>query len=179
MIEIVKAPHLFNVENKVSVFLAGSIEMGDAEDWQTKLTQRLFDNQKIKKIENLMILNPRRDDWDSSWEQKITNPSFKEQVSWELSAQEQSDVVAMYFDPKTKSPISMLELGLFCVPQKMVVCCPDGFWRKGNVDIVCERYLIDLSNDFDRFCESVTHTLLIKERKRIRELSDGNVIFGK
>jgi hypothetical protein len=22
----------------------------------------------------------------------------------------------------------------------MLVCCPEGFWRKGNVDIVCEKY---------------------------------------
>jgi len=22
----------------------------------------------------------------------------------------------------------------------MTVCCADGYWRKGNVDLVCERY---------------------------------------
>jgi hypothetical protein len=22
----------------------------------------------------------------------------------------------------------------------MIVCCPEGFWRKGNVDIVCKYY---------------------------------------
>jgi len=21
-----------------------------------------------------------------------------------------------------------------------MVCCPEGFWRKGNVDIVCQRF---------------------------------------
>ena len=48
----------------------------------------------------------------------------------------------MYFDPKTKSPISLLELGLFSRSDKLMVICPDGFWRKGNVDIVCEKYNI-------------------------------------
>lgn len=37
----------------------------------------------------------------------------------------------------------MLELGLFAqYGSKLIVCCPDGFYRKGNIDIVCERYKI-------------------------------------
>lgn len=35
-----------------------------------------------------------------------------------------------------------MELGLCAglFPEKVIVICPDGFWRKGNVDIVCERF---------------------------------------
>lgn len=47
-----------------SLFLAGSIEMGVAVDWQTSLTKFL------ERPENRMgcdfVFNPRRDDWDSS-----------------------------------------------------------------------------------------------------------------
>jgi hypothetical protein len=43
-----------------SVFLAGSIEMGKAEDWQKKL-EGICDDFGYD------VLNPRRDDWDSSW----------------------------------------------------------------------------------------------------------------
>ena len=49
----------------------------------------------------------------------------------------------MYFDPETKSPITLLELGLYARSGKLVVCCPHGFWRRGNVDIVCDRYGVD------------------------------------
>ncbi|RLD78742.1 MAG: hypothetical protein DRJ10_09840 [Bacteroidetes bacterium] len=116
-----------------AIFLAGSIEMGKANNWQEHL---------IKNIDhsNLLILNPRRKDWDNSWKEEKENPKFNEQVSWELSALERSDLIVMYFDPNTKSPISMLELGLFAQSGKMIVCCPKGFWKKGNVDVVCERY---------------------------------------
>ncbi len=79
-------------------------------------------------------------DWDSSWKENIKEAKFYEQVQWELKAQEQADMIVMFFAPETKSPISLLELGLFARSGKMVVCCPDGFWKKGNVDIVCERY---------------------------------------
>jgi len=118
-----------------SIFLAGSIEMGKAVNWQQQIVNKLKDS-------NVMIYNPRRDDWDSSWVQSIDNPQFNEQVSWELEHLEKADLVPVYIDPKTTSPITLLELGLHANSNKLVVCCPEGFYRKGNVDIVCERYNI-------------------------------------
>jgi hypothetical protein len=55
----------------------------------------------------------------------------------------------MYFSPKTQSPISLLELGKFAGRKDMVVCCPKGFWRKGNVDIVCTRTGTQLFENMD------------------------------
>lgn len=130
---ITKAPDALPNDGRPSVFLAGSIEMGKAEDWQTKV-------QDIMKGENVAIYNPRRDDWDSSWKQEMENPKFREQVEWELNALDRSSVIIMYFDPATKSPITLLELGIHAQSGKLLVCCPDGFWRKGNVDIVCAKY---------------------------------------
>ena len=125
------------------IFLAGSIEMGSAIDWQTKVTNALSNK-------NAIFLNPRRDDWDSTWHQD--SPKFKEQVNWELDAQTDADIIVMYYDPNTKSPITLLELGLFVDKKpkgKFIVCCPEGFWRKGNVDIVCERYGAVMTSDLD------------------------------
>lgn len=129
--KVFKPPHA--ITGRTRIFLAGSIEMGSAEDWQTKVQTQLDSF-------NVDIYNPRRDDWDSSWTQCIDNRSFRTQVEWELDALEAADVILMYFDPNTKSPISLLELGLYAASDKLIVVCPDGFWRKGNVDIVCRRY---------------------------------------
>lgn len=128
-------PPRFIPNNPACVFLAGSIEMGAAENWQDKIVAGLSDTGWV-------VLNPRRDDWDSSWEQKISNPKFFEQVSWELQGIEESKKVIVYFDPATKSPISLMELGYLAgnCPEKVIVVCPEGFWRKGNVDIMCDRY---------------------------------------
>lgn len=126
----------WDIKKYKSVFLAGSIEMNKAEDWQTEVTKAL-------KNENIIFLNPRRKDWDNDWKQEITDKNFKGQVMWELTQLDSSDMIAMYFDPTTKSPISLLELGLYASKGKLVVCCPKGFWRKGNVDIVCEKYQIN------------------------------------
>lgn len=132
-----------------SVFLAGSIEMGKAEDWQAAAGKRLSDR-------GLTVYNPRRLNWDSSWEQSIDNEKFREQVEWELEALDQCTAVLMYFQPETKSPISLLELGLFAQSDKMVVVCPEGFWRKGNVDVVCARYGVPM---FDTVDEAVSALL--------------------
>ncbi|KAJ7089638.1 hypothetical protein C8R44DRAFT_751379 [Mycena epipterygia] len=98
-----------------SIFLAGSIEMGAVEDWQTGLTAKLAQLP-------ITILNPRRNTWDGRWEQDISNPMFKEQVDWELDSQDSADVIAMFFHPDTKAPTSLLELGLYAPSGRMVVC---------------------------------------------------------
>lgn len=133
------------------VFLAGSIEMGKAENWQKELVEGLSGHEN----EPYIILNPRRDDWDSSWEQKITNDNFREQVRWELTALDEADIIVMYFDPNTMSPISLLELGLYATSGKMIVYCPEGFWRKGNVDIVCHKYGIMRAFNMQNLINSV------------------------
>lgn len=134
----------FKVSNSIKIFLAGSIEMGTAVDWQTKVVKELNDFTK-----DLIFLNPRRDSWDSSWVQSIENEKFYEQVTWELDALDKADYIFMYLDPNTMSPISLLELGLYANTGKLIVVCPDGFWRKGNVEVVCERFAIPLLNNLD------------------------------
>ena len=123
----IKAPNKIVGNNLL--FLSGSI----SERWQDKVVRLLKDT-------NWTILNPRRDDWDSSWVQSIDNAKFKEQVEWELEGMEKARDILMYFDPSTQSPITLLELGLFARSKKLVVVCPEGFWRKGNVDVVCRAY---------------------------------------
>jgi hypothetical protein len=142
MILTVTPPYKNPFAGDASIFLAGSIEMGVAEDWQTAMIRRMEDEYcGDMPTKDIVVYNPRRDDWDSSWEQKLENPKFNEQVNWELDHLAKADVIAMFFQEGTKSPISLLELGLFAHRSTgMVVYCPEGFWRKGNVDIVCQRH---------------------------------------
>jgi nucleoside 2-deoxyribosyltransferase len=126
----VKAP------NRVkTVFLAGSIEMGKAEMWQDRLAAKVAD------IEDVVLFNPRRDDWDSSWKQDPTpGTQFHEQVSWELNNIESSEIIVFYFDPNTQSPITLMELGyVLGLKKRCIVCCPNGYFRKGNVIITTQR----------------------------------------
>lgn len=127
------------------IFLAGSIEMGKATPWQDKLVKEFKDN------DNIIFFNPRRADWDSSWVQDPTpGTQFHTQVSWELDYIEKADLVVFYFDPKTQSPITLLELGHCLGSNKtVVVCCPDGYFRKGNVVITCNKQGLSVLNTYE------------------------------
>lgn len=138
MARVVKPPTPLPPDGQTpSVFLAGSIEMGSAEDWQTQVEHALSDL-------DVLILNPRRDAWDPSWVQSLDNPLFREQVEWELAGLERAGVVAMYFAPATRAPVTLLEFGLCARGGRLVVCCPEGYWRRGNVQVVCRRYGVPL-----------------------------------
>src|ERR1700733_5573690 len=113
--------------NKILIFTGGSIEMGTAKQWQKQVVTSFSDYPDV------VILNPRRNAWDSKLKQTKETQAFREQVEWELSALEESNIIIMYFDPDTKSPVSLLETGLFSnaldrvsdLP-KLHVICPDG-----------------------------------------------------
>ena len=142
-------------ENYPGIFLAGSIDMGSSVDWQTEVQEKLDDCE-------VTFLNPRREEWDSSWEQRATNPQFNHQVNWEMSNLLNADIIFMNILPESKSPITLLELGLHANSSRLMVCCPDGFYRKGNVEVVCHRHNIPLFNDFE--------TAVAALRSRIKNL---------
>ncbi len=123
--------------NSLSLFLAGSIDMGSAPDWQAAVIDLLHDR-------DITLLNPRRASWWPETRQSRDNPDFRGQVDWEQDHLAAADRVLFYFAEQSFAPITLMELGVCCGSARrkasdMVVYCPPGFYRKGNVDIVCER----------------------------------------
>ncbi|RYP34246.1 hypothetical protein DL767_004369 [Monosporascus sp. MG133] len=127
-----------------SIFLAGTTSPVDppGADWRSTLTASLSDLP-------VTIFDPYRPDWDASWVEDESFAPFREQVTWELDMQDRADLVIVYFHPATKAAISLLELGLVarCGGGKAVVVCPEGYWKRGNVCIVCRRFGIDMVDD--------------------------------
>jgi len=155
---------------RIKIFLAGSIEVGMAEGWQELVAARIgaavaSAGERALTTDQFVLLNPRRDDWDGAWKQTRDDPQFREQVIWELSSLQQADWILLYFDPATKSPISLLELGLHANSGKLVVVCPDGFWRKGNVDIVCDFYRIVQRDTLADACSYIVEQENLKRKK--------------
>ena len=117
--------------------------MGVAINWQLEVEKH------FEKFSDITLYNPRRDDWDSSWGQTIEDQNFVGQVDWELEKLEDADFIFFFFDPNTKSPISLIEFGMYvrCNPEKLVVCCPDGFWKKGNLQVTGKKYGVEIYDD--------------------------------
>lgn len=146
-------------QRKVSIFLAGSIDKGEARDWQPELTSTLSHLP-------VAIYNPRRPngggfDWNAN-----NNALFKEQVDWEHKHLTESSIIAMFFAKKTSSPITLLELGLFATSGRLIVGCEKEYWRHGNVEWVCNHYNIMLVDTLEELATEV--------EKRIMELENGS-----
>lgn len=150
---LVTSPQPLPIDNRrPRVFLGGSIDMGGAPDWQAAMTEALSDMDVI-------ILNPRRPDWNPAWRPDADEPEFRRQVEWELNALEAADVIVMYFAPGTQSPVSLLEMGLHARGGKLIVLAPDGFWRKGNVHITAAAYGIHQVKTMDELTVAVRDAL--------------------
>lgn len=139
VIDIKPPAQLMKSKDRFDIFLAGSIENGKAEDWQEAFKKEL--EKTVKKP--IGIFNPRRENWDPTW--KEGSPELEAQIEWEIEHLEQANLIVMYLQPGTISPISLFELGLFCkdvyaMRKRMIVLCPSGFHRKTNVDVYCMHY---------------------------------------
>ncbi|AXQ69837.1 hypothetical protein HOU03_gp431 [Caulobacter phage CcrSC] len=130
-------PRVVTQPERLKVFLAGSIDMGKAVEWQTYLTDLLSDLP-------ITVFNPRRPDFDTALVQDISCEPFVEQVTWEIDHLDAADIVVFYFDPAGKAPVTLLELGLTCRTKTCLIVCPEGYWRRGNVQVVAKRYGLEM-----------------------------------
>lgn len=147
----------------ISIFLAGSIEMGKAEMWQDDVIE-FIKTVHDANIEEIHVYNPRRDNWDNSWKQSIDEPEFRKQVEWELDLIQRSEIVVFYLQPGTNSPISLMELGIvshdsFAMKKHVIVLCPDGFHRKGNVDVTAMWFDMQLAKDMPDLKERIRNAI--------------------
>jgi hypothetical protein len=151
--QVIYAPSTETPRGLKSVFLAGTTSKVDAADWRETLSTSLRDSP-------ITIFNPYRADWDSTWREDISFAPYREQVEWELSRQDEADIVVVYFHPATQAPVSLLELGLCArVPGKAIVVCPEGYWKRGNVQIVCQKLGVEMVESVDGLKEAILRKL--------------------
>lgn len=147
---------LVNVDWPFSVFLGGSIELGKAENWQKKAIEILSE------FDNIVILNPRRDDWNSSIDPAdIYNGELAAQIKWELRAQKKAALRIYYFAAGSVSPITLLEFGLFRDKNNIIYVDPE-YKRRANVLYTVEEFDIpdvftDRTEFFNRLREKVSN----------------------
>ncbi|KAF1977794.1 hypothetical protein BU23DRAFT_550467 [Bimuria novae-zelandiae CBS 107.79] len=118
-----------------SLILFGTIQPSPTHNWATHLSTTLLDLP-------IQILNPRRDDWDATWREDVSFAPFRENVEWEMAHAEKASLIVICFKAGSLCPISLLELGMHAARfgERVVVCCEDGFYKRGNVEIVCARF---------------------------------------
>jgi len=123
----------FDEVKPLRVFLAGTIDNGLSVDWQRAIIEEMGKYELERPIK---FYNPRRDNWDNS----LGKEDLHKQIAWELCHLEKADVIIMNILGGSKSPISLLELGLFAKENKVIVFCPPTYYRFDNVKITCQKY---------------------------------------
>ena len=123
-----------------SVFLAGTIDNGDSLNWQDKVIIELI-NLGI----DCEIYNPRREHWNTN----PTKEELEKQIEWEQNHLDSANVIAMVLLDDSKSPISLLELGLYAKENKLIVFCTSKFYKFDNVRMTCKKYNIELVQDLN------------------------------
>lgn len=131
-----------------SVFLAGTI----AGTWRDVVADSLRDV-------HVAVLDPRREDWDSTWSESADDPRFSAQLDWEREAQEKASIVAFYFAPHSDASVSLIELGLLARSGKVIACCPAGFGSKDLVDTACQKYGVPTVADVPALIEAIRSRL--------------------
>lgn len=123
-----------------SVFLAGTIDNGDSLNWQDKVIIELI-NLGV----SCEVFNPRREHWNPN----PTKEEMEKQIKWEQEHLDKSDIIVMVLLDDSKSPISLLELGLYAKENKLIVFCTPNFYRFDNVRMTCKKYNIELVQDLN------------------------------
>lgn len=135
---VITAPENYKREaNDICLFLAGGIT--NCRDWQSELIEKLA---TITNNENLVVFNPRRDNFD------IHNPNETiRQITWEFKMLEMCDIFSMYFcgDTTSDQPICFYELGRYIArmqakypgswSSRIIVSCEKNFKRYKDVQL--------------------------------------------
>lgn len=134
------------LDNSFTVFLAGTIDADKGSvDWQHKLInmfKKQYDGEKP-----ITIYNPRREDWSDDGSAEL-----KRQIKWEHNHMDDADLIIMNILEDSKSPISLMEIGMYAASEKLVVFCKSEFYRFDNVEMVCKKYNVPLykTNELDK-----------------------------
>ncbi|KAK8085383.1 hypothetical protein PG997_006654 [Apiospora hydei] len=134
-----------------TVFLAGTTTAANdgSGDWRDALCTALSAHP-------ITFYNPLRSDWDASWRNDATR----------------ADLVVVYLSPHTDAPVSLLELGLVAglaaaaamtaangdqedgkkkTKKQVLVCAHEGYKKRGNVQLLCQKFgieMVDTTADF-------------------------------
>ena len=73
----------------------------------------------------------------------------------------------MVFTDTSKSPITLLEMGLYAKSKKLYVFCTDKFYRYDNVKLTCDKYNIPLINttNIEKIAEYIFDKIKNKDNK--------------
>lgn len=125
--KVITAPDQTWPDTCWSVFLAGGIT--GCTNWQEKAISELLRLSDYYDLSNVVIFNPRRDEFD------VTDKTAEiEQIKWEHERLKGCDIFSCFFEANDSlQPITLYELGKWSNTKPSVVTVQKGYLRERNV----------------------------------------------
>lgn len=120
-------------KGKEYFFLAGSIDYHLQSNWRQEIIN--------KTGSSVHFFDPTRIDHN-----ELSNFKMKEHIKWELDALDISDKIILNFLPNAKSPISLVELGMYVSTSKLIVICPNEFYQSRYIKVLCNKHKTSIFN---------------------------------
>lgn len=93
---------------------------------------------------------------------------FNGQVNWEVDGIDEADVVFIFIDPATKSIVTFGEFYYILgqlkagVHRDVIIVCPHGYWRRGNIEVMCNRFGLKLHETLEEGIEVLKGFIRLK-----------------
>ncbi len=149
MATVITATSDYESDSRFKLFLGGAIDMGQAQNWRSRVIQSL------DIFQNIVILNPRKENF--------TPDMLDKQIDWELKALEDASLIMMWFPAASKAPISLLETGLYMRSGKLLLGAENGYYRRQNLKITSRRYNVNLLSTLDQMIDRII--CLVQDKK--------------
>ena len=129
-----------------SIFLGGS--MTETNDWREHFIEGF-------KSYDVSFLSPYRKNQPNITDENLdlNDPAIIEHIKWVNNAIDDAWMVFLYFDPSTKSPLSLLDFADLCKNKKAIVCCPKDFWKSTIIKTVCIEFNVQFFEDLENYIE--------------------------
>lgn len=130
-------------KNKNYIFLAGSIDLKLSSNWREELI--------VKSGNHHFYFDPTNKNHDDLDQKQMEN-----HIKWELDALCMADKIILNFLPNSTSPISLVELGLYVSTTKLIVVCPNEFYKSNYINILCKKYKTPLFNTINEALQVIS-----------------------
>ncbi|TYA78616.1 nucleoside 2-deoxyribosyltransferase domain-containing protein [Seonamhaeicola marinus] len=122
--------------HKDYVFLAGSIDLNLDGNWREQVINLIGDK--------VHFIDPTISGHDA-----MNDLQMESHINWELDMLDLADKVFLNFLEESKSPISLVELGMYTRTSKLIVVCPNAFYKSRYIKTLCKKYKIPLFTTLD------------------------------
>lgn len=124
-------------KNSRYFFLAGSMDLQLEKPWRQSLIKEL--------PESIHVFDPTCMNHGS-----LNEEEMRKHIQWELDAMELADRILLNFLPNASSPISMVEMGLYTMTDKLIVVCPKEFHSYRYIKQLCKNYTTPFFEDLGK-----------------------------